>query len=1184
MAGETIDLGSFEFDMSAIEKQIVENKRKLDVYSQAVQFNQRILREQQKQLQQVAGELAIGAQLQDELNEAYALGTISAEEFSSQTEALEADMQMLQERCQEYADVQGEMIRQNHEISESMRDLQQENRNLSTLMRGGVEDVRGNETAYSDLNRQLNALKLEAKNLGAEMVVMERNGETNTDAYRALKEEWERVSKEADELNDAFKRIDSAVGDNQRNVGNYKESITEAFGDLQGGFESAFSGDILGSMEMLEGGLDKVKAGVSGLFKVLMANPILAVVAGLLYALKSLYDFNQEIYETNKKIEQLTGNMPALVNELRLLGGTIEETFGVDKFEAVEQMDMLIKTFGLSSKEAFDMYSDGLLRGGAMNEEFNDSISEYSIQFQKAGYSAQDMINILNSGIDLKLYKDKLPDAVKEATLSLTEQTKATRDALTNAFGASFTDDILRKISAGKITVAQGLDEISKKAETANLNQQQLAQLTADVFKGAGEDAGGVQVIMSALADAQELHNKKLTETQQYTKDLLDLNEEYERALDDAFNVGIVDEFSKGLKRFWVETKLQVVNNFRFLAYALTDVMNKARSGVTAVGNAINKIPETWNALLQAMRKDLNLVGGAFTELGNVIKSGITGNIEGAREAYGRMKNVISDFGTNTKKVFSDSANQIRTDFADAMKGHIARQKESADLAKAEADAIKRGADARSKAGNGDLTGDGKAEAEKAKKDAENAEKKRLSDIEKARKEKEKELAEASKRELDALQRNADNEAEVAKQALANYISDNAKKYADDKRITQAKLDDQKKFYDEQARLAKEANEKELNAKLASLEASTRAEGITADQIQSIRDNMANLRAETDAKNIEAEKTADEAKIKLAKEREDQINEIERTARAIGFQNKIIEMESNHESEMSIRQIQLQAETSAELDELRKKFDLKNEADQENYDLLAEIAVSRKELEAEIQATDDEAEKARLESQLAELGNIEAKHAKTQIELDKAVQDAKLAGLQGALGQAKGLFKENTLAYKAMAIGEATISTYLSATKALAEVPYPMNYVVMGVNIASGLAQVAKIAGTKSEFYTGGYTGAGGKYDYAGNVHKGEVVFSQEDVSRLGGPNAVDTFRKTGNTSILSNLLPSYDGVTGMLQNEYNASLTGSTVSTTTVTLDPTAVEALTGAVYTGSQQGIADANINQAVERGAIF
>lgn len=45
------------------------------------------------------------------------------------------------------------------------------------------------------------------------------------------------------------------------------------------------------------------------------------------------------------------------------------------------------------------------------------------------------------------------------------------------------------------------------------------------------------------------------------------------------------------------------------------------------------------------------------------------------------------------------------------------------------------------------------------------------------------------------------------------------------------------------------------------------------------------------------------------------------------------------------------------------------------------------------------------------------------------------------------------------------------------------------------------------KFYDGGYTGDGGKYDLAGIVHAGEIVWSQEDISRFGGAGAVESLR-----------------------------------------------------------------------------
>lgn len=54
-------------------------------------------------------------------------------------------------------------------------------------------------------------------------------------------------------------------------------------------------------------------------------------------------------------------------------------------------------------------------------------------------------------------------------------------------------------------------------------------------------------------------------------------------------------------------------------------------------------------------------------------------------------------------------------------------------------------------------------------------------------------------------------------------------------------------------------------------------------------------------------------------------------------------------------------------------------------------------------------------------------------------------------------------------------------------------------------------------FSVGGYTGAGGVNEAAGIVHKGEVVFSQRDVAKFGGWQAVEALRR-GGAGVLANI------------------------------------------------------------------
>ncbi|MFL1541720.1 tape measure protein [Acinetobacter baumannii] len=115
--------------------------------------------------------------------------------------------------------------------------------------------------------------------------------------------------------------------------------------------------------------------------------------------------------------------------------------------------------------------------------------------------------------------------------------------------------------------------------------------------------------------------------------------------------------------------------------------------------------------------------------------------------------------------------------------------------------------------------------------------------------------------------------------------------------------------------------------------------------------------------------------------------------------------------------------------------------------------------------------------------------------------------VKSSAGEQSSAYKAMFLMQQAVAIGQAIISTELAATKALELGPVlgiPASTLVRGMGYASvGLIAAQTIAG----FSDGGYTGNGLKHTPAGIVHKGEVVWSQEDIKRWGGVSVVESMR-----------------------------------------------------------------------------
>lgn len=150
---------------------------------------------------------------------------------------------------------------------------------------------------------------------------------------------------------------------------------------------------------------------------------------------------------TGKSIEEATKNALAL-----------RDTFGTDVTESMRSVDALMKNFGISSKEAFNLIGQGVQQNLDFSGELVDSINEYSSQVKKLGLSAEDMFGIFASGAENGAWNvDKIGDALKEFSIRSIDGSKTTQEGFT-AIGKN-ANEMAQKFAVGGETARNAFFE-----------------------------------------------------------------------------------------------------------------------------------------------------------------------------------------------------------------------------------------------------------------------------------------------------------------------------------------------------------------------------------------------------------------------------------------------------------------------------------------------------------------------------------------------------------------------------------------------------------------------------------------------------------------------------------------------------------------------------------------------------
>lgn len=372
---------------------------------------------------------------------------------------------------------------------------------LVNVKKNLTEELKRLEKATGDNRRNVGNYAEAVKEAIRELEEEKRELSENTSELKKQQSALQKGTAEWHQYEKAIKSADSRLSEINTELG--QTDLTPKGAEGGGGGILGNLGGNLPDLGSLTGGgtggaIDGITSGLGRVTSFLgpIGIGIGAVVAGVGALGKAVLDVEKRFTALRGEIQKLTGATGSELDAITESVDSVVQTFGADEKETILATNTLMKEFGITGSEASKLIEEGFLSNANATGEMIDSIREYSTQIKASGGSAKDLFRILDKSGTQGVFSDKGIDVVKEFGLRIREQTVATGSALRNAFGKKFTDEIFTGINNGSLSSVKALEMVSKKMNDTSIPASQLQTVIADVFGGAGEDAG-LQYIQS---------------------------------------------------------------------------------------------------------------------------------------------------------------------------------------------------------------------------------------------------------------------------------------------------------------------------------------------------------------------------------------------------------------------------------------------------------------------------------------------------------------------------------------------------------------------------------------------------------------------------------------------------------------------------------------------------------------
>lgn len=413
---------------------------------------------------------------------------------------------------------------------DSMKDV---NRTIAKLN----SDMRASQSAFKGQEDSMEALQDKLEKLNAVYDEQEAKVKLVAAKLDDLKTSGKGSQKEIDNLTIELNKAQTALNNTRAEI----DKTTDALNDLSaadsaGAKLSAFAGKVtdlggkaagvaagglkLGAGAVAAVGAAAIGAGVAltnmGAEFTQATNDISAKTGATGAELEALgaiavdvwkNNFGENIGEVSEALAITSTNTRLVGDELKMAaeaGFALRDTFGFEFEESSRTASSLMRQFGLSAEEAYNLIAAGAQEGANRNGDMLDVLSEYAPQYAAIGLSANDMMNTLIAGAENGVFQvDKVGDAVKEFQIRAIDGSNTTRAAF-EQLGLD-ADATAAQLAAGG---EQGRDAFLQVVDALQGMSDPLAQNQAAVslFGTQYEDLGAQALpILASIAEGGAL-------------------------------------------------------------------------------------------------------------------------------------------------------------------------------------------------------------------------------------------------------------------------------------------------------------------------------------------------------------------------------------------------------------------------------------------------------------------------------------------------------------------------------------------------------------------------------------------------------------------------------------------------------------------------------------------------------